>query len=196
MVLSSCAMRKKFPYLLRELAVARSDQVWCAEITCVPMPVGKACLCAVMDSHSRKVLGWEVSNTMDTGLCLRALQRALDGCGHAPGIFNTDQGSQFASVEWTGKLLELKVNISMDGKVRCMDNVFIERLWRSVKYEEIYIREHACLPKLEAGLAVWFERYNTWRAHEAQGNLTPHDVYTSLPLKEPARGSCAPSAAA
>jgi putative transposase len=170
---------RKFPYLLRQLNIERPDQVWCADITYVPMPQGHAYLCAVMDWHSRKVLGWELSNTMDTGLCLRALNQAVRNTGHTPEIFNTDQGCQFTSEEWITRLTQLGIKISMDGRGRWMDNVFIERLWRSVKYEEVYLREHATLPALEAGLDRWFERYNTWRPHQALGNLTPDKVYQS-----------------
>lgn len=172
-------IHRKYPYLLRNLRIERPDQVWCADITYVPMARGHAYLCAVMDWHSRKVLGWELSNTMDTGLCLRALNQAIANTGCAPEIFNTDQGSQFTSEEWIGRLTDLGVRISMDGRGRWMDNVFIERLWRSVKYEDIYLREYATLPALFAGLKRWFERYNTWRPHEALGNLTPDTVYQS-----------------
>jgi len=168
---------RKYPYLLRNLAVERPDQVWCTDITYVPMPGGSAYLCAVMDWYSRKVLGWAVSNTMGAGLCLEALDKALVGTGKVPEIFNTDQGCQFTSAEWTGRLGELGIRISMDGKGRWMDNVFIERLWRSVKYEEIYLFEHATVIALCAGLEKWFERYNTWRPHQALGNETPASVY-------------------
>ena len=130
---------RKYPYLLRNLAVERPDQVWCTDITYVPMPNGHAYLCAVMDWYSRKVLGWAVSNTMETGLCLEALDRALANTGTVPEIFNTDQGCQFTSAEWIGRLKDLGIQISMDGKGRWMDNIFIERLWRSVKYEHIYL---------------------------------------------------------
>jgi len=168
----------KYPYLLRNLEVTRSNQVWCADITYVPMPHGHAYLCAVMDWYSRKTLGWRLSNTMDAALCLGALEEAVAGNGGIiPEILNTDQGSQFTSEEWTGRLVQLGIAISMDGKGRWMDNVFIERLWRSVKYEEIYLREHATLRELEAGLRDWFERYNTWRPHQALGNLTPQQVH-------------------
>jgi putative transposase len=168
---------RKYPYLLRDLAVTRPDQVWCADITYVPMPHGHAFLCAVMDWHSRKVLGWAVSNTMDGGLCQWALAAAVSQSRSLPDIFNTDQGSQFTSQEWTGKLTDLGIAISMDGRGRWMDNVFIERLWRSVKYEEIYLHEHSTLPALEAGLRAWFERYNTWRPHQALGNRTPEQAH-------------------
>ncbi len=181
---------RKYPYLLRNLIIDRPNQVWCSDITYVPMPGGSAYLCAVMDWHSRKVLGWAVSNTMDTGLCLAALNEALRSTGKIPGIFNTDQGSQFTSEIWTGRLLELGIQISMDGRGRWMDNVFIERLWRSVKYEEIYIREHTTIPVLEAGLERWFARYNTWRPHAALGNRTPHNVYQTPPSPQPA--ACGP----
>ena len=169
---------RKYPYLLRDLEVTRPDQVWCADITYVRMPRGHAYLCAVMDWYSRKVLGWRVSNTMDAELCLGALSDAVEGsAGRLPEIFNTDQGSQFTSERWTGRLEELGIAISMDGKGRWMDNVFIERLWRSVKYEEIYLREHATLPELIAELEKWFGRYNRWRPHQALGNLTPEEVH-------------------
>jgi putative transposase len=172
---------RKYPYLLRDLKITRPDQVWCTDITYVPMPGGHAYLCAVMDWHSRKVLGWAVSNTMETGLCLEALDNALASTGNVPGIFNTDQGCQFTSAEWTRKLLDLGVKISMDGRGRWMDNVFIERLWRSVKYEEIYLFEHPTVPSLRAGLEKWFGRYNDWRPHEALGNLTPAVIYRTEP---------------
>jgi putative transposase len=168
---------RKYPYLLRNLTIDRPDQVWCADITYVPMPRGHAYLCAVMDWHSRHVLGWAVSNTMGTGLCLEALAMALGSTGRFPEIFNTDQGCQFTSAEWTGRLTELGVKISMDGRGRWMDNVFIERLWRSVKYEEIYLKEYATIPELQQGLGTWFNRYNHWRPHQNLGNLTPAQVY-------------------
>ncbi len=130
-----------------------------------------------MDWHSRKVLGWAVSNTMDTGLCLEALNKALESTGRVPEIFNTDQGSQFTSSEWISALKGHKIQISMDGKGRWMDNVFIERLWRSVKNEEIFLFEHFTVPKLRAGLTKWFDRYNDWRPHDSLGNDTPSNTY-------------------
>lgn len=177
---------RKYPYLLRNLNIDRSDQVWCTDITYVPMPRGHAYLCAVMDWHSRKVLGWTVSNTMDTSLCLDALKKAMRNTGCVPEIFNTDQGSQFTSAEWTGCLLSHGIKISMDGRGRWMDNVFIERLWRSVKYEEIYLFEHDSLPSLEKGLSKWFDRYNNWRPHQTHGNLTPADIYRNITKKKEA----------
>lgn len=176
---------RKYPYLLRDLEITAPSQVWCSDITYVPMPDGHAYLCAVMDWFSRKVLGWAVSNTMDTTLCLRALDDALANAGCVPQIFNTDQGCQFTSEEWTGRLEQLGVKVSMDGRGRWMDNVFIERLWRSVKYEEIYLREHATVPELIRGLTRWFARYNSWRPHQALGNLTPDQLHNqpSRPLE-------------
>jgi len=168
---------RKYPCLLRELTVTRSDQVWCADITYVPMPHGHAYLCVVMDWYSRKVLGWALSNTMDAALCQNALEDAMSQSSCLPDIFNTDQGSQFTSQEWIAKLTSLNIKISMDGRGRWMDNVFIERLWRSVKYEEIYLREHSTLPSLEMGLRRWFQQYNTWRPHQALGNRTPHQAH-------------------
>jgi putative transposase len=175
---------RKYPYLLRKLKIERSDHVWCADITYVPMAHGNAYLCAVMDWHSRKVLGWELSNTMDSGLCLRALEKALARTGRVPEIFNTDQGCQFTSEEWIGRLTDLGVRISMDGRGRWMDNVFIERLWRSVKYEDIYLREYGTIRELLIGLKRWFDRYNGWRPHETLGNLTPDQVYKTRPSEQ------------
>jgi putative transposase len=172
---------RKYPYLLRGLEVTRPDQVWCADITYVPMPHGHAYLCVVMDWYSRKVLGWQVSNTMDAALCRDALTAAVAQSLRLPDIFNTDQGSQFTSAQWISQLTELGIAISMDGKGRWMDNVFIERLWRSVKYEEIYLREHGTLPDLITGLKGWFERYNTWRPHQALGNRTPQQAHQEAP---------------
>jgi len=173
---------KKYPYLLRNLDITGADQVSCADITYVRMSHGHAYLCAVMDWYSRKVLGWRVSNTLDTSLCLDALRMAVEQSNRLPDIFNTDQGSQFTSEEWTGKLNQLGIAISMDGKGRWMDNVFIERLWRSVKYEDIYLREYATLPDLVAGLKPWFERYNQWRPHQTLGNRTPNQVHETSQL--------------
>jgi len=168
---------RKYPYLLKETNVKHSDQVWCADITYIPMAHGHAFLCAVMDWHSRKVLGWAVSNTMDATLTEQALTAALAGCESLPAIFNTDQGSQFTSPEWTGRIEGLGIKVSMDGKGRFMDNIFIERLWRSLKYEDIYLKEYGTVSDLEIGIRRWMERYNEWRPHEALGNKTPAQVY-------------------
>jgi len=172
---------KKYPYLLRGLEISRPNQVWCTDITYIPMAQGHAYLCAVMDWHSRKVLGWAVSNTMDVSLCLRALAMALKASGGVvPEIFNTDQGCQFTSQEWIGALTALGIQISMDGKGRWLDNVFVERLWRSLKYEDIYLREYRTVIELEEGLRRWLERYNTWRPHQHLGNRTPSAVYHAV----------------
>ena len=168
----------------------RPDQAWYADTKYVPMSRGKAYLCVVMDWDSRKVLGWRLSNTMEVGLCLEALAMAVQRTGRLPEVFNTDRGSQLTSLEWTGELTRLGIAISMDGKGRWMDNVFIEPLWRSVNYEGIYLREYASLPELEAGLEAWFERYNAWQPHQALGNRTPPDAHAaaetsaSTPAKE------------
>ena len=172
---------KVWPYLLRDLQVTRPNQVWCTDFTYVPMPEGHVFLCAVMDWHSRKVLGWSLSNTMETNLCLRALSQALRVAGAVPGIMNSDQGSQYTSREWTEELIRLGVRISMDGKGRCLDNVFVERLWRSVKYEDIYLREYPDMRMLEEGLARWFGHYNGWRPHAALSNRTPQEVHDCKP---------------
>jgi putative transposase len=169
-----------FPYLLKELEIRRPNQVWCADITYVPMEHGHGYLCAVLDWYSRKVLGWELSNTMDVSLCLAALEQALAEAPRSPDIFNTDQGSQFTSEPWLKRLEEARIAISMDGRRRWLDNVFIERLWRSVKYEEIYLRGYRDLRTMRHGLEAWFERYNTWRPHEALGYRTPEDVHRSF----------------
>ena len=164
---------RKYPYLLKQREVQYADEVWCADITYIPMKQGHAYLCAVMDWHSRKVLGWAVSNTMDATLTQKALSAAVEQSKCLPEIFNTDQGSQFTSPEWTGKLEGLGIQVSMDGKGRWMDNVFIERLWRSLKYENIYLQAYATINALEVGLRQWFESYNTWRPHQNLGNQTP-----------------------
>jgi len=171
------AGHRKYPYLLRDRVVEFADEVWCADITYIPMPHGHAYLCAVMDWQSRKVLGWAVSNTMDSALTEKAVAAAVAQCRGLPEIFNTDQGSQFTSPEWTGRLEGMGIAVSMDGKGRWMDNVFIERLWRSLKYEDIYLKGYATIGELEEGLGQWFKRYNTWRPHQNLGNKTPADVY-------------------
>jgi len=166
----------KYPYLLRDLAIVRANQVWCSDITYVPLPGGFAYLCAIMDWHSRKVLAWEISNTMDTDFCQRALGCALARYGR-PEIFNTDQGSQFTSQEFTGILQKHEIQISMDGRGRCFDNIFIERLWRSVKYEDIYLNDYRTVTELRAGLKRYFHLYNQFRRHQALDYETPDTVY-------------------
>lgn len=175
---------RKYPYLLRDRVVEHADAVWCADITYIPMPHGHAYLCAVMDWCSRKVLGWAVSNTMDAALTEKAFAAALAHGLCLPDIFNTDQGSQFTSPQWTGRLEELGIAVSMDGKGRWMDNVFIERLWRSLKYEDVYLKGYTSIGELEDGLGQWFERYNTWRPHQALGNQTPAQIYQTKRQEE------------
>lgn len=167
-----------YPYLLREYVITQPDEVWCADITYIPMRGGgHAYLCAVMDWHSRKVLGWELSNTMDASLCLSALEKAFQQCSSTPKIFNTDQGCQFTSEIWLNRLESHGIQISMDGRGRWMDNIFIERLWRSVKYESVYISGSKDIHEQREQLERWFERYNNWRPHAHLGNRTPAAVY-------------------
>jgi putative transposase len=166
-----------YPYLLRHLEVAEADQVWCADITYIPMARGFAYLVAIMDWKSRAVLAWKLSNTLDGAFCVDAFQEALQRAGLAPGIFNTDQGSQFTSQAWLEGLEQAGVRISMDGKGRWMDNVFIERLWRSVKHEGVYLWAYDNLHDLERALARWFEAYNRWKPHKSLGYQTPWQAY-------------------
>jgi len=160
-----------YPYLLRGMAIRAPCEVWCADITYVPMQCGFMYLVAVMDWFSRYVVAWEISNSLDSAFCVGVLRRALaHGC---PEIFNTDQGSQFTSEAFTGTLLSSNVRISMDGRGRALDNAFIERLWRSVKYEDIYLRDYAHGRDLHAGLKRYFRFYNHERPHSALRNQTP-----------------------
>ena len=165
-----------YPYLLRDIVVDRPNQVWCADITYIPMRRGFLYLVAVMDWATRKVLAWRVSNTMDTAFCIEALHEALARFGR-PEIFNTDQGSQFTSQEFTAVLRAADVRISMDGRGRWMDNVFIERLWRSLKYECVYLHAFETGSALRAGLARWIGYYNTRRPHTALAGRTPDEAY-------------------
>ena len=174
---------KIYPYLLRNVAVTRPDQVWASDITYVPLRHGFLYLVAVMDWCSRYVLSWRLSNTLTGSFCLEALDEAL--LRARPEIFNSDQGSQFTATAFTAKLESHGVAISMDGRGRWTDNVFIERLWRSVKYEEIYLRSWSTLLEQEGALARWFVQYNEWRPHEALGNRTPHEVYAELSSGKP-----------
>ena len=186
---------KVYPYLLRKLAVTRPNQVWATDITDIPMARGFVYLIAIVDWFSRRVLAWRLSITLETNFCIEALEEALARFG-SPEIFNTDQGCQFTSAEWTGRLLDLGVKISMDGRGRWMDNVFIERLWRSIKYEEIYLFEHSTVTALRAGVGKWFVRYNDWRPHETLGNLTPAAFYqNALSGPDEAPGVTTPEAA-
>ena len=167
---------KVYPYLLRELCIERSNQVWATDITFIPMAKGFMYLVAIMDWHSRRVLSWRVSNTLDTDFCIEALEEALQRFG-TPEIFNTDQGSQFTSEAFTHVLKDHGIAISMDGKGRWVDNVFVERLWRSVKYEDVYLHAYETPAELRAGLARYFAFYNTRRRHSALDRRTPDAVY-------------------
>ncbi len=167
---------KIFPYLLRGLAVERPNQVWCADITYIPIGRGFLYLVAIMDWASRAVLSWRLSNTMDSSFCVAALEEALSRFGK-PDIFNTDQGSQFTSAAFTGALLAAGVRISMDGRGRWMDNVFIERLWRSLKHEDIYLKGYADGWEAKAGIASWVAFYNHRRPHQGLGDRTPMAVW-------------------
>ena len=165
-----------YPYLLRDRMIDRPNQVWCADITYIPMRRGFLYLVAIMDWASRKVLAWRVSNTMDVEFCLEALEEALARFGN-PEIFNTDQGSQFTSPRFTAVLRDAEVRISMDGRGRWMDNVFIERLWRSLKYECIYLHAFETGSELRAGLQTWIGYYNARRPHSTLGGRTPDEAY-------------------
>lgn len=167
-----------YPYLLRNLKIDQPNQVWCADITYIPMPCGFCYLVAVMDWYSRKVLGWAVSSTMDTEFCLRAFRQAVSVAGTVPDIMNTDQGSQFTSSAWINEMKKHKdMKISMDGTGRWVDNVFIERLWWSLKYEDIYLRSYARPRDVEIGAGAWFSRYNAERPHSTIGDATPDEAY-------------------
>jgi putative transposase len=167
---------KIYPYLLRNMEITRSNHVWAADITYLPMARGFCYLVAIMDWASRRVLAWRLSNTMDVSFCLEALEEALTVFG-PPEIFNTDQGSQFTSEAFTDMLDAQGVKISMDGKGRWMDNVFIERLWRSVKYEEVYLKAYGSMAEARQGLRTYFEFYNDRRRHQSLGRRTPAEVY-------------------
>lgn len=180
---------KGYPYLLRGREVASPDEVWCADVTYIPMARGFAYLVAVMDWKTRAVLSWKLSNTLDGTFCLAALRQALDGAGRAPEIFNTDQGSQFTSRAWIETLEHAGAKVSMDGQGRWMDNVFIERLWRSVKHEGVYLWAHENVHQLEAALEKWFNEYNHWKPHQALGYKTPWECYR--PEEHPAWKSAA-----
>lgn len=173
----------KYPYLLRGMEIDRPDQVWSTDITYIRMERGFVYLVAVMDWYSRYVLSWSVSISLDTTFCLDALKAALNKA--KPEIFNTDQGSQFTSEAFTGCLLKEDIQISMDGKGRAIDNVFVERLWRAVKQEEVYLRSYQTVREAKNGLARYFEFYNNERPHQSLGYRTPRDVYFSRTTELP-----------
>lgn len=165
---------KIYPYLLRDMNIEHINQVWSTDITYIPITGGFMYLVAVIDWYSRYVLSWRLSNTMDVNFCLDALEDALKM--GMPGIFNMDQGSQFTSLEFTGRLKDADIKISMDGRGRAFDNIFIERLWRSVKYEDIYLKDYQTVLELYDGLYKYFRFYNSERPHQAHGGITPEMI--------------------
>jgi putative transposase len=177
---------KIYPYLLRGLDITEANSVWCSDITYIPMAKGFCYLVAIMDWTSRKVLSWRLSNTLDTSFCIEALEEALMKYGK-PDIFNTDQGSQFTSLEFTNILINHGIKISMDGRGRWRDNIFIERLWKTVKYEEVYIKAYVSITEARKELKKFFDRYNMRRPHQGLDERTPDDVYWStLPRQKEA----------
>lgn len=166
-----------FPYRLKGIDICTPNQVWCADITYIPMRRGFMYLFAIMDWHSRKIISWELSNTLDTDFCLKALKGALQTSG-IPEIMNTDQGCQFTSDEWIECLQGADVVISMDGKGRWLDNVMIERFWRSIKYEDIYLRSYENAIELERGISSYISRYNLLRPHDSLDDATPEEIYS------------------
>ena len=166
---------QRYPYLLRGLSIERCNQVWSCDITYIRMPRGFLSLMAVIDWFSRYVLSWEISNTLDTGFCLEALDRAL--CIATPEIFNTDQGVQFTSTDFTNRLKAAAIRISWDGRGRALDNIFVERLWHSVKYEEVYLKEYQSVKEAVSNLAAYFTFCNQQCLHQALDYQTPAQVY-------------------
>jgi putative transposase len=174
---------KIYPYLLRKLKVTRPDQVWATDITYVPMARGFVYLVAVIDWFTRKVLSWRLSTTLETGFCIEAVEEAM--ARHSkPDIFNTDQGSQFTSIDFTGMLKDAGIAISMDGKGAWRDNVFVERLWRSIKYEEVYLHAYANVTEARDGIGRYINFYNTMRPHSSLAGRTPDEAYRNelLPI--------------
>lgn len=167
---------KIYPYLLKGLDITAANHVWAADITYLPMAKGFCYLVAIMDWSSRRVLSWRLSNTLDTSFCLEALEEAMARFG-TPEIFNTDQGSQFTSDDFTGALHARGIKISMDGKGRWIDNVFIERLWRSVKYEDVYLKAYGSISEAKSGLREYFDLYNFRRPHQGLDDRIPNEVY-------------------
>jgi putative transposase len=171
----AAADTRSYPYLLRDRVLTHTNEVWSSDITYVPMKRGFMYLTAVIDWYSRYVLSWRLSNTLEGRFCLEALDEAL--ARGRPEIFNTDQGSQFTSREYTGRLEEAGIAVSRDGRGRALDNVFVERLWRSVKYEDIYIKDYDLVPELESGLTAYFRFYDEDRPHQSLNYQTPGEVY-------------------
>jgi putative transposase len=167
---------EKYPYLMKGVSIEGPNQVWCTDITYIPTAKGYVYLAAIMDWHSRYILSWEVSNSMESSFCVRALEQAIQRYG-SPGIFNSDQGTQFTDRKFIEVLERNGIRISMDGRGRCMDNIFIERLWRSVKYEEVYLKSYATLAEARTGLREYFEFYNNKRLHQSLEYKTPAEVH-------------------
>lgn len=167
---------KVYPYLLRGLIITKANAVWCSDITYIPMAKGFCYLVAIMDWASRKVLSWQLSNTLDTSFCIEAFEEAIHKYG-TPGIFNTDQGSQFTSLDFTNILINNNIRISMDGQGRWRDNIFIERLWKTVKYEEVYLKAYESITHAKKELGGFFDRYNMRRRHQGLDERTPDEVY-------------------
>lgn len=177
-----CSDHRIYPYLLRGVAVTRPNQVWSADITYLPMLHGFMYLVAILDWFSRYVVAWQLSNTLDGQFCLQALETSLQqGC---PDIFNTDQGVQFTATEFTQTLEHARIRVSMDGRGRALDNIFVERLWRTVKYENVYLMEYPTVSDLIAGLTAYFRFYNYERLHQSLGYRTPASVYAHEALIE------------
>ena len=174
---------KTYPYLLRRLDINRSNQVWCTDITYLPLGGTHVYLCAIMDWHSRRILSWRLSNTLDADFCIEALEEAIEHYG-CPDIFNTDQGSQFTSEAWLSVLKKHDIRISMDGKGRALDNRMIERFWRSLKYDDIYIRAYDTVPELRLGLHRYIDKYNH-RKHSTLG-MSPDQCYRTAKVPQAA----------
>jgi putative transposase len=179
---AAAAGHRLYPYLLRNVSIERANQVWSTDITYVPLTTGFMYLAAIIDWYSRYVITWRLSNTLDGSFCLDMLEEALSS--GRPEVFNTDQGVQFTSQAWTGRVESAGVAVSMDGRGRCLDNVFVERLWRSVKYEDIYLHGYEGVPELRTGLGSYFPFYNEERPHQSLEYRTPGEVYRGQRAKE------------
>ena len=185
----SCPEHKKYPYLLKNLQITRPNQVWCTDITYIPMTKGNVYLTVVMDWYSRYILSYKISTTMDNSFCIESLSTALKT--NKPEIFNSDQGSQFTSIAYTNILKTAEIKISMDGRGRAFDNIFIERLWRSLKYEEVYLKEYNTVKEAKEGIEKWINFYNTKRPHFSLGMQTPEYVYFNNHNRSPKEGEVA-----
>ena len=177
-----------YPYLLRGMKIIRANQVWCTDITYIQLVKGFCYLVAIMDWYSRYVLSWRLSNTLEADFCVECAEDALNT--GRPDVFNSDQGVQFTSKDFTGQLLDKQIRISMDGRGRVFDNIFIERLWRTVKYSNIYVQEYQTVSDARAGLREYFDFYNTERLHQSLAYRTPWEVYSGLVVPEPKLSTC------